>query len=214
MKKKFMGNILCMLLIQSAMLTSMATMTDNLEADAGGPYEGVVGEEIQFEGTATGGTPPYSFHWDFGTGDTSDLKDPIYVYNEPGVYFVTLVVFDGAGMMAIDDTTATITESDIMLDIRATGGLSNAVITISNIGDADALAVTYDINLTGGILGRIDQHLEGEIDLLVSGESIDLEVSPLFGLGLIVVDGMAKGSNTPYINIHQGGFIILFYVVL
>jgi hypothetical protein len=213
MKKKIMGIILCMLLIQSAMLTTMATLTDDLVVDAGGPYEGVVGEEIQFDGTATGGTPPYSFHWDFGNGDTSELEDPKYAFNETEEFDITLIVIDSTGVMAIDETIAIITEADTMLAIRATGGLSSAIITISNTGEVDALDVTYKINLTGGILGRINKQHEGEINRIASGESIELEVSPLFGLGLLVVDGFAKAINTGYISIHQGGYIILIFVV-
>jgi hypothetical protein len=59
-------------------------------ADANGPYEAFEDESIQFEGSAEGGEPPYSFHWDFGNGDTSDEEDPVYTYDEPGVYQVTL----------------------------------------------------------------------------------------------------------------------------
>jgi len=35
----------------------------SLEADAGGPYEAMTEEEIQFNGTAVGGVEPYICHW-------------------------------------------------------------------------------------------------------------------------------------------------------
>lgn len=33
---------------------------------------------------------PSTWNWDFGDGTTSTLQNPIYTYNEPGTYFVTL----------------------------------------------------------------------------------------------------------------------------
>ena len=38
---------------------------------------------------------PTSWLWDFGNGNTSTLKNPIAVYNTPGIYDVVLKVSDG-----------------------------------------------------------------------------------------------------------------------
>ena len=38
---------------------------------------------------------PTTWLWDFGNGNTSNLKNPIAVYNAPGVYNVTITVSDG-----------------------------------------------------------------------------------------------------------------------
>jgi PKD repeat protein len=53
-----------------------------------------VGEEIVFSATVTGGIPPYSFHWDFGDGNTSSLLSPIHGYDSAGEYNVDLTVTD------------------------------------------------------------------------------------------------------------------------
>ena len=80
-----------------------------LEVDAGGPYNGSVGEPVQFTGTAYNGVEPYTWHWDFGDGNDSDVQNPTHTYMAAGVYDVTLTVTDFEGNSSNDTTTATIT---------------------------------------------------------------------------------------------------------
>ncbi|GAI61527.1 unnamed protein product, partial [marine sediment metagenome] len=35
---------------------------------AGGQYKAAVNESVEFKGIPVGGSPPYSFYWDFGDG--------------------------------------------------------------------------------------------------------------------------------------------------
>ncbi|MCK4365059.1 MAG: DUF2341 domain-containing protein [Thermoplasmatales archaeon] len=79
---------------------------EELVADADGPYDGYVYEKIQFEGYAVGGVPPYSWHWNFGDGNTSDEQNPIHIYTSPDKYTVILTVTDSENNVAIDDTWA------------------------------------------------------------------------------------------------------------
>ena len=81
-----------------------------LVANANGPYEGLVGEEIAFTGTASGGVPPFSFEWDFGDGITSSLQNPVHFYVEEGEYDVVLTVTDDEQNQAVATTTATISK--------------------------------------------------------------------------------------------------------
>ena len=75
-------------------------------ASADGPYTGYVYEKIQFKGYAVGGVPPYSWHWNFGDGNTSDEQNPIHIYTSPDKYTVILTVTDSENNVAIDDTWA------------------------------------------------------------------------------------------------------------
>ncbi|MGD8706530.1 MAG: PKD domain-containing protein, partial [Syntrophobacterales bacterium] len=45
---------------------------------------------IQFQATATGGVPPYTFLWDFGDGNTSTVPSPSHMYMMPGSFTVTV----------------------------------------------------------------------------------------------------------------------------
>jgi PKD repeat protein len=90
---------------------SVANQVDgNLTADAGGNYSASTGELIQFEGNASGGVEPYNWSWNFGDGNTSDLKDPQHYYEIEGEYMVNLTVSDFNNSTAWDITYALIEE--------------------------------------------------------------------------------------------------------
>ncbi len=93
--------------------TTTAEITiPELVADANGPYEGYVDEEIEFHGSASGGIPPYSWLWDFGDGNMSEYQNSSNIFNAADTYTVTLTVTDSANPpnLATDVTTATITD--------------------------------------------------------------------------------------------------------
>lgn len=83
---------------------------NDFEADAGGDYEALVNESIQFDGKAEHGIEPYIWLWDFGDGETSTEEDPMHAYSAVGDYIVTLTVTDDVGNTAYAETMAYITE--------------------------------------------------------------------------------------------------------
>ncbi len=97
-----------------SLLDSVNVTVDNdgneLLADADGPYSGFVDEAIQFIGSASGGTSPYNWHWDFGDGNTSTLQSPTHIYAQTGAYLAVLTVTDSQENTADDAATVTITE--------------------------------------------------------------------------------------------------------
>jgi outer membrane protein assembly factor BamB len=90
----------------------LAFGTDELIASANGPYYGNIGNPIQFMGGAYGGSPDYSWCWDFGDNETSYDKNPIHTYENLGSYTVTLSVIDGEGNISIDTTYTYISEQN------------------------------------------------------------------------------------------------------
>jgi len=117
----------------------------NIEA----PKEGVVGESIQFYGSASGGTSPYEYSWDFDEdGDPdSEEKNPKYTFNEPGVYEVYLIITDDIGIPADNTTSITIkatigSESDS--DNNGSGTIT-FIILIAVVVIAGVAAVVYVI---------------------------------------------------------------------
>jgi len=52
--------------------------------------------KVTFQNKSTGSVAYY--YWDFGNGDFSMEKEPIYIYDSPGGYWVTLVVSDASGL--------------------------------------------------------------------------------------------------------------------
>ncbi|MCX6666002.1 MAG: C25 family cysteine peptidase [Euryarchaeota archaeon] len=90
--------------------TTTATVTvEQLRADAGRPYAGIVGQSIHFAGTATGGIQPYTYRWDFGDNTPAETQqNPDHWYQQTGIYTVTLSVTDTLGTIANDTTAATL----------------------------------------------------------------------------------------------------------
>jgi PKD repeat protein len=80
--------------------------------DAHGPYQGFIGESIQFTGSAENGNPPYIYHWDFGDGKTSNVQNPTHSYDEEENYTVTLTVTDDDDITISDSTWALIKEEN------------------------------------------------------------------------------------------------------
>lgn len=83
-----------------------------LLARAGGPYEGLSGQPIQFDGSSSSDSDghPLTYDWSFGDGGTSSVAMPSHTYSETGTYDVTLEVCDGSRCNS-DSTSAFITAS-------------------------------------------------------------------------------------------------------
>ena len=68
-------------------------------ADPGGPYTGLVGDVIIFDGSESSDPEddPLIYNWDFGDGTSADNASPTpsHAYSSLGVYTVTLEVDDG-----------------------------------------------------------------------------------------------------------------------
>lgn len=58
------------------------------------PTSGQVPLTVSFSGSATGGTPPYSYSWVFGDGGSSTAQNPSHTYSSNGTYTATLTVTD------------------------------------------------------------------------------------------------------------------------
>jgi PKD repeat protein len=58
----------------------------------------------RFEADGHGGTPPYTYHWDFGDGQEANVQNTRHTYEDPGSYTVTLTVTDATGQTASDST--------------------------------------------------------------------------------------------------------------
>ncbi len=96
-------------------------------ASAGGPYSGVEGSVISFDGSASSDPEgqPLSYRWDFGDNSFATGVNPGHVYASAGTFTVTLVVDDGIADSAASTATVTVASSgDKIVDPTGGGGCS------------------------------------------------------------------------------------------
>jgi hypothetical protein len=89
-----------------------------------GPYYGLANEPVEFEGDASGESPPFSYKWDFGDNTFSNEQNPTHSYTNPGEYTVKLTVTDDNGKSMWEETYAWIQETNSPPDTPTIEGLS------------------------------------------------------------------------------------------
>ena len=99
-------------------------------ADAGGPYVGVHGETVTFDGSDSsdpeGDSLEYS--WDFGDGTNGLGPNPAHAYASGGTFTVVLTTTDPGGLSDQDSTTASIAHD---LPVRVFATPSNQTTRVS-----------------------------------------------------------------------------------
>src|SRR4030066_205574 len=64
---------------------------------SGDPMSGAPSLTVRFNGSASGGCPPYTYSWDFGDGGSSSEQSPSHTYEKAGNYTAKLTVTDSKG---------------------------------------------------------------------------------------------------------------------
>ncbi|MDB4575704.1 PKD domain-containing protein [bacterium] len=120
------------------------TTVDNNQiptAVVGGPYSGVVGTAISFDGSGSSDLDgdPLTYSWTFGDGSVGSGFTPTHVYAAGGTYTVSLTVYDGKTNSPVSSTTAVVNASITLGNNATTDGansdtwLSNMVVNESDI---------------------------------------------------------------------------------
>lgn len=129
---------------------------------AGGPYYGFKGYYVQFTGSISQGTPPYTWKWDFNNDGQIDSneRNPKHTYNEPYSGKAKLTVIDGDGTSHSD--TASVTIKNIPLWVDALFVLAE---DITPDWDGSHLHATVPFNSDSiGILKDLDGSVPGDVD--------------------------------------------------
>jgi hypothetical protein len=140
-------------------------------ADAGGPYEGIAGVPVHFDGT--GSSDPdgnaLTYAWNFGDGVQGVGATPAHTYQGAAVYNVTLTITAGSETDS-DATTATILPELGMFvfttggnkTIRLNSGKSEACVQMEPVGgafdivdvDPNSVQMTYGGSSIPAIAGK------------------------------------------------------------
>jgi len=124
-------------------------------ADAGGPYSGNPGNQINFDGTQSFDLDGsiVSYEWDFGDGNVGYGSSATHTYDTVGVYDVSLKVTDYEGATNFSSTTATITSqggSDLMISGIVPNFMTKGqIITTSITGDGFQFGATVTFGGAG-----------------------------------------------------------------
>ncbi len=89
-------------------------------ATSASPTTGNAPLSVSFNGSASGGTSPYSYSWNFGDGSTSTAQNPSHTYSSAGTYTATLTVTDSASPANTATSSVTVTVSAVGNPLAAT----------------------------------------------------------------------------------------------
>ena len=115
-------------------------------ADANGPYFGMEGSAIQFDGSGSSGANSYL--WNFGNGGSSSEMSPSYTYPDNGTFNVSLTVQNTVGS-DVAYTTASISNVAPTVSINSDkttlneGETVNFTSSVSDPGSADILSYSW-----------------------------------------------------------------------
>ena len=105
------------------------------------PTSGWIPLIVDFTGSASGGTEPYKYSWDFGDSESSSEQNPLHTYSIASDYTVTLTVTDS------DDNQDT---DSLIINASTKTDPLQAAITPSPISGEAPLTVSFNGNANGG----------------------------------------------------------------
>ncbi len=100
----------------------------------GGPYTGVAGIAVSFNGTASSDPDGdvLSYSWNFGDGGSATGASPTHIYAAGGLYAVILTVTDNGSPALSDNSTTSATITSIFATRLFTSGGGNKVIRLGS----------------------------------------------------------------------------------
>lgn len=171
-------------------------------ANPGGPYSGVVGYPIQFNGSASYDPEgsPLTYAWNFGDGGVGTGVAPTHTYGAVGTYPVSLVVHDG-GLRSMAVTTTAVIKAN--WPPVANAGPDKTVY--------EKAAATLDGSASSDLDGQIVSYawsqaagpgvaLTGANTAIASFTAPQVSAQTILTFGLTVTDDKGE-SNTDTVNV-------------
>ena len=127
------------------------------------PTSGAPPLTVDFQGKATGGSPPYSYSWDFGDGSAKKTaQNPSHTYDSAGTYNPVFKVIDSDGTVAKDQSLSIDVSSpvDVTSDVTPTSGDIPLTVTCtaSATGGTPPYTFTWDFGDGVQVTGESASH--------------------------------------------------------
>jgi PKD repeat protein len=129
------------------------------------PSSGPSPLEVEFSGTVSGGTAPYSYDWAFGDGGTSTVLNVTHTYDTAATYTAIFTAIDSIGSEAISSVSVVVTSpqpvlSSVTVDPQSAnlsaGGVQvlNAVVVCSP-GPCPTSGISFAWSVANSSLGSV-----------------------------------------------------------
>ena len=140
-------NVIRILVVCAAvpMTAGLGCFSLALTADAGTDTAIDVNQAMVLQGSAGGGTTPYSYAWSPATGlSSTSAAQPMFTPPSVGTFIFTLTVTDAAGAVVTDSVTVTVTTDNDPV--------------VANAGPDQSTAVSQPVILNGSATGGDEQY--------------------------------------------------------
>ena len=131
--------LMCAMLLLLA-FTAKAQLTANFSANN---TIGCPGLTVNFSNLSTGN--PTSYEWDLGNGNPAYIANPGAVYDDPGLYTITLIVFDanGSDTLVLTDFIEVINPPQPNFAVSDSTGCDPFPVSFTNLTTSDVPVVSY-----------------------------------------------------------------------
>jgi len=127
------------------------------------PASGAAPLGVSFSSTINGGSPPYTYNWDFGDGQSDTSAEPVHPYMAAGSFVATLTVGDKAANAKNDSISIEIGAPVRLLInelVYDSTGTPDANCFIELVGDPSASLLGFSLEAVNGETGLVYASLD------------------------------------------------------
>jgi PKD repeat protein len=130
--------------------------------------------------------PSTNWTWSFGDGDSSDVQDPVHVYNAPGIYNVSLTITSDGRPLTADMPNFIIALADTITyahDSVYAGQQAVVDINVVNSQELQSLVIPFDYSTGMAValdsFSIVGTRADGFVDIQVGGSQAQKKIAVL-----------------------------------
>jgi len=155
---------------------------------------------VNFSAAGSGGTPPYSFAWTFGDGESGVGDFISHTYNVPGTYKAECTLMDQEGRTKIQSVTINVLkEDDPVPDPIGFGDVTVVLITENNFQFVGNLSnLRSDIDAVGSLIFELHEGTDTGDSSIIDTKIVPVTIPASGGINEVytIPSGLAPGPYT------------------